>query len=111
MTSKFFKINKLKIILTVIFFALGVYGTFSFALFTSFGWDTTITDTLLAGSFVDTVLQLLSVGGIVGLILGNFLASFTPIIVLIIIIGILQLLWSYVLSYLVVLIGRKLFPK
>ena len=111
MTSKFLKINKLRIILAVIFFVLGVYGTFSFALWTSFGWDTTITDALLGGS---TVLQLLSVGGITGLVLGNFLSVFAdiiPVVVFIIIAGVFQLLWSYFLSCLIVFSGKKLFPR
>lgn len=105
----FLKPAKLKIILTIPVFIVGVYTTFSFAVAMSLGMDSTITNVLLSGGIVDTFFELLSVGGIVGLVLGNFLASFTPVGVLMAIVVIMQLIWSYFLSCLFVFLGKKLF--
>lgn len=105
----FLKLAKLKIILTIPLFVVGVLATFAFATATSIGIDSTITSVLLSGGIVDTFLELLSVGGIVGLVLGNFLATFTPVGVLMAIAGIMQLIWSYFLSCLFVFLGKKLF--
>lgn len=107
----FLKPAKLKIILTTLLFIVGVLSTFVFAMATSIGIDSTITSVLLSGGIVETFLELLSVGGIAGLILGNFLATFTPVAVLIAIAGIFQLIWSYFLSCLIIFFGKKLFPK
>ena len=82
---------------------------FSFMMGISLGMDSTITSVLLSGGLFDTLLELLSVGGIIGLVLGNFLATFTPPIILITIAGVIQLFWSYLLSCLFVFAGKKLF--
>ena len=104
----FLKPNKLKIILTLPLLFLGIYATFSFMIWTSIGIETTLLDHLLAASLTDTVFQLLSVGGIAGLIIGNFLAVFTPVIILLTLVGVFQLFWSYFLSCLFVLVYKKL---
>lgn len=107
----FTKPSKLKIILTVPLFIIGVLGVFSFMVGASLGMDSTIASVLLSGGLVDTFLELLSTGGIIGLILGNFLPTFIPVIILIFTVGIFQLLWSYFLSCLFVFLGKKLFAK
>ena len=107
----FLKLTKIKIILTTLLFIVGIYGVFSFMVGTSLGMDSTITSVLLSGGLFDTLLELLSVGGIIGLVLSNFLAMFTPPIILIIIAGIIQLFWSYFLSCLFIFLGKKFFQK
>jgi len=105
----FLKPNKLKIILIIPFIIVGTYATFSFMVGASIGTEITLIDYLLAGNFISTIFQLFGAGGIVGLIFGDFLASFTPVIILIVLTGIIQLFWSYFLSCLLVFLGKKIF--
>ena len=95
----FLKPSKLKIILTIPLFVVGVFATILF-MFLALG-------DLLDGGFFDRVFQILSFGGIIGLMLVDFL----PTITLAVLAGIIHLFWSYFLSCSLVFLGRKLFSR
>ena len=65
-------------------------------------------DYLLVGGSIDIVFQLLSAGGIIGLLFGGFLVAFTPPVILLVLAGIFQLFWSYFLSCLFIFLVKKL---
>ena len=112
---KFLDSSKLQIILAILFVSLGILGTIIFAIGTSMtGIDLTIKEVLsgaLGVGFISIILQLLSVGGIIGLILISFLDPFNPPIIFIFIVGMLQVFWSLFLSYLFAFLGKKLFKQ
>ena len=104
----FLKPSKLKIILTIPLLVVGIYATFSFMVGTSIGMETNLLDYLLVGGSIDIVFQLLSAGGIIGLLFGGFLVAFTPPVILLVLAGIFQLFWSYFLSCLFIFLVKKL---